>query len=572
MTLQIEHENFSLLSDFIFERYADNAFACHVGKEAITYQEAQQKVHELQAMLSKVGFSHGDKIALCSENMPNWGIVYLAVIGMGAVVVPILPEFHSNEIHHIIKHSGVKALFASRKLCAKLDEEDFSSRLAYVFELETFELVEDKTPTHSDLYIKATSAIQEMKEQAIQFAKDKKLMPKTSDQNAIKADHLAVIIYTSGTTGQSKGVMLTHHNLLAQLAQANILVKIKPQDKFLSILPLAHTFECSIGFLTPFSNGASIHYINRIPSPKIILKAMQQVKPTYMISVPLIIEKIYKNQVLPEMNKNKILSYLYNNIGFARKLLNKSAGKKLLQSFGGEIKFFGIGGAKLPEYVEQFLIEARFPYAIGYGLTETAPLIAGAVVGKTKLGTTGPFVADIEHKFVKQNETDKEGELHVRGPNVMQGYFKEHNQTEAVLDSDGWLNTGDLGYIDDKGILTISGRSKSVIVGPSGENIYPEAIESVIDKHPLVSESMVFEKNKKLVAKIYIDYDKFDEQYQMGTNSDSDMHQELLILLEEIKKSSNLALSSYCKLHSVIEQREPFIKTPTKKIKRYLYQ
>jgi len=561
------------LADHTFKKYAENDFVCHVGQPAMTYKKAQRKVIELQAMFKGLGLKQGDKIAICSENMPHWGIVYLAITAMGAVAVPILPDFHSNEIHHIIKHSQVKAIFVSNRLCVRLNEEDFSSSLSYVFALETLDLIEDKTPKHSELFVKGVQTIAQIKEKAIKFAKQKKLlkMSEIDDRLTINPDDVAVILYTSGTTGQSKGVMLSHSNLLSQLFQANTLIDITMDDRFLSILPLAHTFECSVGFLVPFSNGASIHYIKRVPSPKIILDAMQTVKPSCMLSVPLVIEKIYKNKVLAEFNKNKVTKYLYNNVTFVRKQLNKIAGKKLMESFGGEMRFFGIGGAKLSRFVEQFLIEANFPYAIGYGLTETAPILAAAVPGRTKLGSTGTFLPGVEYRLVKQNEQDNEGELHVKGPNLMLGYYQEETRTQEVIDADGWFNTGDLGYVNELGVLTISGRSKNVIIGASGENIYPEAIENIIDQHPFVLESMVYELDTKVVAKIYIDYDLFDEEHNLKTQTDADLHKDILVLLEEIKNGANQQLSAFSKLSAVYEQREPFIKTPTKKIKRYLH-
>lgn len=573
MHLNLAHNNFMSLADHTFKKYAENDFVCHVGQPAMTYKKAQRKVIELQAMFKGLGLKQGDKIAICSENMPHWGIVYLAITAMGAIAVPILPDFHSNEIHHIIKHSQVKAIFVSNKLCVRLNEEDFSSSLSYVFALETLDLIEDKTPKHSELFAKGVQTIAQIKEKAIKFAKQKKLlkMSEIDERLTINPDDVAVILYTSGTTGQSKGVMLSHSNLLSQLFQANTLIDITMEDRFLSILPLAHTFECSVGFLVPFSNGASIHYIKRAPSPKIILDAMQTVKPTCMLSVPLVIEKIYKNKVLAEFNKNKVTKYLYNNVSFVRKQLNKVAGKKLMESFGGEMRFFGIGGAKLSRFVEQFLIEAGFPYAIGYGLTETAPILAAAVPGRTKLGSTGTFLPGVEYRLIKQNEQDNEGELHVKCPNLMLGYYQEETRTQEVIDAEGWFNTGDLGYVDDLGVLTISGRSKNVIIGSSGENVYPEAVENVIDQHPLVIESMVYELDNKIVAKIYIDYDLFDEQHNLKTQSDADLHKDIVVLLEEIKNGANQQLSAFSKINAVYEQREPFIKTPTKKIKRYLH-
>jgi len=538
MSLNLPHNNLLSLADYSFKKFSSNILVTNVGEPGITYQQAQEKVIQLQTMFKELGLKQGDKIAICSQNMPHWGIVYIAITAMGAVAVPILPDFHSNEIHHIIKHSEAKAVFVSEKLSSKLNEDDFSSSLSYVFSLETLDLIEDKTPPHSEFFLKGAQTIAQMKTAALQFIKDKNLLEisDVDERLNINPHDTAVIIYTSGTTGQSKGVMLSHYNLNAQLFQANTLANnIIETDRFLSILPLAHTFECSIGFLVPFANGASVHYINKVPSPKIILAAMSQVKPTCMLSVPLVIEKIYKSKVLAQFHKNNLIKFLYEKVPFVRKKLHKIAGKKLIQSFGGDIKFFGIGGAKLSPFVEQFLMEANFPYAIGYGLTETAPVIAGAVPGRTKVGTTGIFVPDIEYRLIKKNEDDLEGELHVRGPNVMSGYYKEPQRTAEVLDEDGWFNTGDLGYVSDLGVLTISGRSKNVIIGASGENIYPEAIEAIINQHELVLDAMVYELDKK------------------------------------VEIESNQQLSSFAKLHAVIEQTEPFIKTPTKKIKRYLH-
>jgi len=574
MSLNLPHYDLLSLADASFKKFANNLMVTHVGEPGITYQQAQEKVIQLQSMFKELGLKQGDKIAICSQNMPHWGIVYIAITAIGAIAVPILPDFHSNEIHHIIKHSEAKAVFVSDKLSAKLNEDDYSSSLSYVFSLETLDLIEDKTPPHAELLIKGAQTIAQMKSSVLQFIKDKNLLQisDVDDSLTIKPDDTAVIIYTSGTTGQSKGVMLSHYNLNAQLFQANTLANnIIETDRFLSILPLAHTFECSVGFLVPFANGASVHYIKKAPSPKVILSAMALVKPTCILSVPLVIEKIYKSKILVQFHKSKIIKYAYENVGFIRKKLHKVAGKKLMESFGGEVKFFGIGGAKLSPFVEKFLLEASFPYAIGYGLTETAPVIAGAVPGHTKVGTTGIFVPGLEYRFVKKHPDDLEGELHVKGPNVMSGYYKEPQRTAEVLDDEGWLNTGDLGYVNKNQVLTISGRSKNVIIGASGENIYPETIETIINQHELVLDSMVYELDKKVVAKIHIDYALFDEKHNLNTNTDFELHKDILALLETIKLETNLQLSSFSKIHAVIEQTEPFIKTATKKIKRYLH-
>ncbi|WP_413702103.1 AMP-binding protein [Psychromonas sp. KJ10-10] len=550
------------LSNYAFSHFPGRILVANVEGEEISYAQAEQKCLLLQQLLTSAGIEQGDKVAICSENMPHWGIAYLAITRLGAVAVPILPDFHSNEIHHIVKHSEAKLIFVSDKMNNKLAEDDFTSSLQFVFSLESLEPLED-----------FSKKFELMAKSGEKFAKIKAKLGKIEPQQevVIEETDLAIIIYTSGTTGQSKGVMLSHKNLVSQVKQAKKLVAIRESDRFLSILPLAHTFESSVGFLVPVSSGSAVYYINKTPAPKIILNAMQHVKPTCMLSVPLVIEKIYKSKVQANFNKNSIIKYLYNNVAFVRKKLNKIAGKKLKESFGGELHFFGIGGAKLSPFVEQFLVEADFPYAIGYGLTETAPIIAGAVTKDKIVGSTGVLVDGMEHRFVKYGQDAKDAELHVRGPNVMMGYYKDEARTAEVLDKDGWLNTGDLGAMDENGILSINGRSKNVIIGASGENIYPESIEAILNQHELVLDSLVYELDAKVVAKIYIDYDLFDETHNINKTSDSTLHTEIVKKLDEIKAEANTQLANYSKISAVFEQTEPFIKTPTKKIKRYLH-
>jgi long-chain acyl-CoA synthetase len=388
-------------------------------------------------------------------------------------------------------------------------------------------------------------------------------------EEEIQEDDLAVIIYTSGTTGHSKGVMLTHKNLVSNAMASKSVVDITPDDRFLSILPLAHTFECTVGFLVPVLHGSSIYYIQKPPTPSVLLKAFASVKPTYIMSVPLIIEKIYRSKVLSKFNSSFILSHLYK-IPFFRKILNKAAGKKLLESFGGELRFFGIGGSKLSPYVEEFLHEANFPFSIGYGLTETSPLIAGKRPFLNLPGSTGPAVSGVEIKIDTPSESKGDGEILVRGPNVMKGYYKDEKQTAEVL-QEGWFHTGDLGFLDKDGNLTISGRSKNVIIGASGENIYPEQIEAIINLNEYVLDSLVFDMDSKLVARIHLDYELIDKKFDAQKHSESDLHASIENFLEQMRLDVNKQLSSFSKISRYVEQSEPFIKTPTKKIKRFLY-
>jgi len=542
MSSQFESCTIPALINHSMSAYKGNLLFSNIGNVEITYGQAEEKIQTIQSIFKALDIKKGDKVVICSENMPHWGVIYLAITGMGAVVVPILTDFHMNEIHHIIKHSEASAIFASKRLMNKLEEDDFSSSLKYMFSLETLELLAERMPKKSEFLALTEEKIADIKEKA---QKIKNEIAENNSSIEVVEDDIASIIYTSGTTGQSKGVMLSHKNIVRQSQQLSNVIKVYEEDRFLSILPMAHTYECSAGFLLPFSKGASVHYINKMPSPKVILSAVKVVRPTCMLSVPLVIEKIYKSKIQAQFNKNKVVKFLYEKVPFARKKLNRIAGKKLHESFGGKLRVFAI--------------------------TETSPVIAAAIPGKTKVGTTGVFLDNVEYKLKQLTEGSRDGELHVRGPNVMMGYYKDIERTEEILDADGWINTGDLGYVDDNGVLAINGRSKNVIIGASGENIYPEAVESVINRHQLVLDSLVYESAYKVVAKIHIDYDQFDVLYNLNNTSDSKIHDRVLALLEEIRVEVNTQVSNFSKLSRVIEQPEPFVKTPTKKIKRYLY-
>lgn len=543
-------------------RYAARPFLRSFGgSDTVTYGAFYEAVKLLRGRLEQAGLGAGDKIALCSENMPNWGIAYFAVTTLGAVIVPILPDFHDNEVRHIIAHAECRAAFFSRRKREVLDHESMEG-------LEALFLTDDLSsdpaygPVNDSVLQKGAKQLQRLKEGVRGFTE-----PKTP--SAPREDDLAAIIYTSGTTGSSKGVMLTHRALAFEALASQSVIELFPEDRFLSVLPLAHTYECSVGFLVPFANGASVTYLSKAPTPKILAEAMAVAKPTCMLTVPLVIEKIFKNRLLPVFHKNIFIRALYA-LPFVRRLLHRIAGKKLMGTFGGELRFFGIGGAPLSPMVERFLVEAAFPYSIGYGLTETAPLLAGAPPFKTKPRAVGPAVDSVQLR-IADPDARGEGTVMAKGPNVMVGYYKDPEKTAEVLDGEGWFNTEDLGYIDDEGYLFISGRSKNVILGPSGENIYPEQIEAKIMESELVEDALVYDVEKQLVARVHFDYDKLDELFGFKGMSETQMHREIESLLETIKTQTNESVSKFSKLSRMIEQREPFVKTPTKKIKRYLY-
>ena len=528
--------------------FANESAVAFVGETPITYEEFYKRVQALVAQLEKAGIKKGDKVALLSSNMPNWGVVYFALAYMGAVVVPLLPDFNEVEIENILEHSETKAMFVSRALIKKV--ENFKGKnLKLRFHIEDFSACQGEI---------------------VPF----EITAKPQKKYDIQEEDLLAIIYTSGTTGKSKGVMLSHRNISFTAVASRSVEDIHPGDRFLSILPLSHTYEQTIGFVLPIISGAAIYYLKKLPTPSVLLPVFKLVRPTMMLSVPLVIEKIYRNKILPTFNKNKTIKTLYG-IPFIRKILNRMAGKKLIETFGGEIKFFGIGGAKLDKTVEEFLWEAKFPYAIGYGLTETSPLLAGANPRKMKLYSTGPILEGVQVKIHNPDPKTGEGEIWAKGPNVMIGYYKNPEQTKEVITEDGWFKTGDLGYIDEDGYLYIKGRLKNVIIGPSGENIFPEDIESIINNFPGVLESLVTEEKGKLVAMVHLNMEEIEESYQHMKDKASDFSNFLEEKYDDIKKELkdyvNSKVSRFSRIHEVMIQKEEFVKTATKKIKRYLY-
>ncbi len=503
-------------------------------RESMTYNDFDDRVEYVRGILLGAGISCGDKVALLSNNMPNWAVCYFAVVTSGMIVVPILPDFSPDELDMIITHSEAKALMVSDKLFTKVSKEVID-RMNVVIRTKNLGVIS-----------RSSSELGTLKNP--------------------EPDDLAVIIYTSGTTSSPKGVMLTHYNLARQAEMCRDLFFVYPDDVFLSILPLSHTYECSLGMLLPFLCGASVVYVDRPPTASNLMPALKIVRPTVMLSVPLVIEKIYKSQILGRFTSGNLSAWFYKR-KFFRKMLHRLAGKKLYKTFGGRLRFFGIGGAKLDRDAEQFLMEARFPYAIGYGLTETAPLLAGAIPGKTRLGSTGPILPAVEAKLGDVNENG-EGELLVKSPCTMRGYFKNQALTEEVFDGDGWFRTKDLCAFDDDGFLHVKGRKGNMILGPSGENIYPEDIESVLNSHFSVSDSIVKQEGGKLVALVSFDFTELERRYH-------DFKIDIAARMERIKTELtnyvNSRVNKSSKIATIEEQTENFEKTPSHKIKRYLY-
>ncbi len=519
------------------EQFADRVSHAMHERESITYREFGERVRELQEMLLTAGLSAGDKVALLSSSMPNWPVCYFAVVDMGMIIVPILPGFSGEEFDQIIAHSESKALLVSDKLYTHLSKETLDAQnivirtknLGVIHQKEGLQPGTRKTPAPEDT---------------------------------------AAIIYTSGTTAAPKGVMLSHGALAKHIDLAYNIFPITTDDVFLSILPLSHTYECSIGMIYPFAYGARVYYIDRPPTASTLIPIMKQVRPTIMLSVPLIMDKLYKTQVLAKFTRNNFWKSLYSNRA-VQLGLHRLAGKSMMRLFGGRIRFFGIGGAKLDEQTEKFLLDSKFPYAIGYGLTETAPLLAGAAPSMVRLGSTGPAMKWVQLRLDNVNEHG-EGELVALTPCVMQGYYKNPERTREAFTEDGWFRTYDLATINpEDGYVSIKGRLGSMLVSSTGENIYPEEIESILNSLVYVQDSLVTEDQKgKLIALVQFNYDELGRRYH-------DFRENLSNKMDEIRGEVmhyvNSKVSSFSRISEVKEQTEEFEKTPSLKIKRFVY-
>jgi long-chain acyl-CoA synthetase len=542
------------LFNYAVENFADKTSLVFVDEENYTYKQMGNDVALAAEMLQNMGVKQGDKVAILSTNMPNWGVAFFAIAAIGAVAVPILPDFHENEVKTILEHSESKILFVADGLYRNVNKEAFGL-------LDQLILVDNMAIIPKDTSVKDLKTLESSLPTEV----------KTPISVEVEEEDLASIIYTSGTTGNSKGVMLTHKNLAWTTQQCRSLYRVTSKDRFLSVLPLSHTLENTVGFLLGIKNGASIYYLRKPPVASVLLPALQKVKPTIMLTVPLIIEKVFKAKILPAFQKSPVMRTLYS-VSPIRKVLHKVASSKLHKTFGGELKFFGIGGAKLDTTVEQFLFDGNFPYAIGYGLTETSPLLAGAVARNRKIGSTGIAMEGVKLRIGNVNPETGEGEVQAQGENVMRGYYKAPEITKEVFTEDGWFRTGDRGIFDKNNMLFIKGRLKNMIVGASGENIYPEEIETMINKMRFVMESLVVKKKGKLVAMIHLNMEEIENNFKsMKSEAQKFIAEKSDEILKEIQKQVNEEVNKFSRIQQVILQPNPFEKTPTKKIKRFLY-
>lgn len=539
----VHQRSLRALLEFSFTRYGDKPFLHFIDGPGYTYAEFHAKVYEVGELLSRYGLGRNDMIGLLSQNMPNWGVAYFATTAFGRITLPMLPDFSESEIKHILKHSAAKALFVSRKLLPKVLPKAID-RLEVIICLDDFSIIKGEPCPAGPA-------------------------PLPSEEE-IQSDDLAAIIYTSGTTGSSKGVMLSHRNLCANLWSTEDVRPSFDWDVWLSLLPLSHTLECSMCLLLPMQAGASVNYIEKAPTPSILMNALAKVRPTTILSVPLIIEKVYRSAVLPKLTATPLLRFMHR-IPPLRKMMHRKAGKQLFEKFGGRIRFFGIGGARLDPEVERFLLEARFPYAIGYGLTETSPLIAAATPDMVRLGSTGPVVKGVELRLLDKDPKTGVGEIAVKGDNVFKGYFNNPEATSSAFTEDGWFKTRDLGKLDKDGWLYIKGRSSTTIIGPSGENIYPEEVESVINSHDMVAESLVTNRKGRLTALVHFDSEKLKAFLESTDEFKRTTQEKLENLKKELLEYVNQKVSKFSRISEIDPQDQAFEKTATHKIKRYLY-
>lgn len=523
-----------------------------LGNECIvTYRSFGNLTAQLRYFLTEKGIKPGEKVALISENMPHWGVSYFGITSMGAVVVPVLVDFSIVEINNILKHSEAKGLFISQKVYQKIGADlAFDGFIVLVNDftsVPTGERIEDFCKTHGTDF-------------------------ETCSPTCVQPDDLACIIYTSGTTGRSKGVMLTNENLVWDAFQCATIHPVSNRDVYLSVLPLAHTYECTLGLILGTMQGSTTHYIDKAPTANVLMPLLKSIRPTMMLTVPLIIEKFFGVGVKPKLTKSSLMRFLYS-IRPIQRILHKAAGKKMLKVFGGRMEFFGIGGAAVAPEVERFLRDAKFPYSCGYGLTETAPMIFGASVGNTVYRSVGPVMQGVEAKLININTLTGEGEVVVRGKNVMKGYYKEPDMTAEVLDQEGWFRTGDLGVMDKNGNLYLKGRCKNMILGASGENIYPEEIEAIINGMDGVVESVVYQHKGKLVAQVYLNAEEFSKKYhemlKSAINYEEELKKRLDLYLKELKEKVNQSVGKHAQLSELQRTDVPFEKTATMKIKRF---
>lgn len=514
---------------------------------AIAYNQLEDMANDVALQLIRKGLPKGGKAAILSESCPNWGLSYFAINKAGAVAVPVLPNFSKTEVEKILEHSEAQYVFVNAANAAKVvDSKAKVIRIEDMAQIPVCEMKKLATCKFADLIGTSLLGTDSLKR------KDQMML----EERAPKEDDIASIIYTSGTTGTPKGVMLTNKNLVWNAVTCSTpFIKIHRGWSALSILPLSHVYEFTIGLLLLLINGCTITYLGKAPSTNTLMPALKGVRPHIVLSVPLLIEKVHRRALAPKFKEGTTLAKFAGNRLTSRFVYNM-VGRKVIKTFGGRLRFFGVGGSKLDPEVEAFLDKINFPYALGYGLTETSPFIAGCGPKDHVVGTLGAPIEGLDVRIAPED-----GEIQLKGPSIMKGYYKMPELTKETFTEDGYFRTGDLGAFED-GRLVIKGRSKSMILGSGGENIYPDNIESLINAQDFVVESLVVPEDRSLTAMVRLDIKALNKTFK-----DIDIQD----FLEKIRSEVNQKLASFSRIHRIKLQETPFERTPTEKIKRYLY-
>lgn len=541
-----------LLEKSFRENWDRPALSNYKGQD-LAYRDVARRIAKLHIAFEQCGLEKGDKVAICSRNQANWGVSFLAALTYGAVPVPILHEFKPGNIHYLVNHSEAKVLFVDDVIWENLSEAEMPG-LYVVVQINNFNFLYSKTEEMSQVRLHLN--------ESFGHRYPNNFGPENLDYYEDKADELAVINYTSGTSGFSKGVMVPYRALWSNIEFAHVqaMPQLDNNTEVVSMLPSAHMYGMMFEFLFEMTIGAHVHFLTRVPSPKIIMQAFADIKPHIIIAVPLIIEKVYKSKLKPILDRNKMIM----NLPIIDKVIQKKILQELVNAFGGRFYEVIIGGAAFNPEVERFFHKIGFPFTVGYGMTECAPIIGYADWKDAKLYSCGKQVLNMEIRIDSPDPQNIPGEVLVKGANVFLGYYKNEEATKNVLGEDGWFHTGDMGVMDSDGYLFLKGRSKCMILGPSGQNIYPEEIEGVVNNVTYVVDSLVIEDHGALVSLIYPDY----HQAELDGLSKSQLEAKLLETLPEINKQ----IPNYAKISKMEFMPEDFERTPKRSIKRYLYQ
>ncbi len=541
-----------LLEKSFRENWDRPALSNYKGQD-LAYRDVARRIAKLHIAFEQCGLEKGDKVAICSRNQANWGVSFLATLTYGAVPVPILHEFKPGNIHYLVNHSEAKVLFVDDVIWENLSEAEMPG-LYVVVQINNFNFLYSKT--------EEMSQVRQHLNESFGHKYPNNFGPEDLDYYEDKADELAVINYTSGTSGFSKGVMVPYRALWSNIEFAHVqaMPQLDNNTEVVSMLPSAHMYGMMFEFLFEMTIGAHVHFLTRVPSPKIIMQAFADIKPHIIIAVPLIIEKVYKSKLKPILDRNKMIM----NLPIIDKVIQKKILQELVNAFGGRFYEVIIGGAAFNPEVERFFRKIGFPFTVGYGMTECAPIIGYADWKDAKLYSCGKQVLNMEIRIDSPDPQNIPGEVLVKGANVFLGYYKNEEATKNVLGEDGWFHTGDMGVMDSDGYLFLKGRSKCMILGPSGQNIYPEEIEGVVNNVTYVVDSLVIEDHGALVSLIYPDY----HQAELDGLSKSQLEAKLVETLPEINKQ----IPNYAKISKMEFMPEDFERTPKRSIKRYLYQ